>query len=351
MGDHPTEEDEIDIRGLNGCVLQAENLSIGYRQSKGKRLVVAEGLELQLNKGELVCLVGPNGVGKSTLLRSLAGLQPVLSGEVNLLGRSIKKVPPRELAQAISVVLTEQVNVGAMRAFDVVGLGRYPYTNWLGSLSQQDIQAICDALKAVNAEDLTNRFYNELSDGERQKILIARALAQEPLILLLDEPTAFLDLPRRVGLMQMLRDLAHELGKTILVSTHDLDLALHSADMIWLMSKNGQIKDGAPEDLVLSGQFEHAFAAQGVQFDTRTGNFVFSSQSGRKINVSGEGLAKIWTDRALNRAGFEVVADNEVQECQVEVLQEGNEMVWRLYRNGLAVDLTSIYALLVSLNE
>ena len=229
--------------------MEARGLDIGYSSSRKKTLVIASALDLTLNKGELVCLVGPNGVGKSTLLRTLAGLQSPLQGEVHLDSIPLQKLSSQERAKAISVVLTEGVNVGVMQAFSVVALGRHPYTNWLGSLENEDIDIIRKSLRSVQAEELSRQYFHELSDGERQKIMIARALAQEPAILMLDEPTAFLDLPRRVVIMQVLRNLAHELEKVVLVSTHDLDLALKSADVIWLMSQGGQLNVGAPEDL------------------------------------------------------------------------------------------------------
>lgn len=336
---------------MNGSVLSAEDISIGYSFSRHRRLVVAENLDLNLNIGELVCLVGPNGVGKSTLLRSLAGLQPLLQGEVALLGKSLQKIQARELAQAISVVLTERVNVGAMSAYAVVALGRHPYTNWLGSLTEQDERVVNESLRAVGAEDLSQRYFNELSDGERQKIMIARALAQEPLILLLDEPTAFLDLPRRVVLMQMLRDLAHQLKKAILVSTHDLDLVLHSADIIWLMSTNSGMTMGAPEDLVLNGEFERVFAQQGVRFDSHSGNFIFSPHSKKSVGLIGKGLTKLWTSKALKRAGFHVLKNNQLQENYVEVLNKGEKTFWRYHHDGEYEDFATIYALIASINN
>jgi iron complex transport system ATP-binding protein len=336
---------------LNDCVLKAERISIGYRYSKRNRLVVAQDLSFRLNAGELICLVGPNGVGKSTLLRSLAGLQVLFEGQIWIQDRLMQKIPPRELARMIGVVLTSQVNVGAMRAFEVVALGRHPYTGWSGKMNSSDEIAVGDALRMVDALPLSQRTFSELSDGERQKILIARALAQEPNIMLLDEPTAFLDLPRRVMLMQMLRGLAHDWGKAILVSTHDLDLALQSADVIWMMGNDGSIRSGAPEDLVLNGQFEHVFAQQGVQFDNRSGNFVVTTPSEMQVSVQGDGLALFWTMHALKRAGFEIVAQRELAEKHVEIIQEGEMLAWRLHSEGITIDHNSIYALILSLNN
>ncbi|MCJ7696255.1 MAG: ABC transporter ATP-binding protein [Anaerolineaceae bacterium] len=346
MGNHSTKEDAIDIRRLNPVVLEANDLEIGYSPSKHRSLIIASDLNLNLNKGELVCLVGPNGVGKSTLLRSLAGLQPHLKGEVCLNGLSLQKLSSRELAKAISIVLTETVNVGVMQAFSVVALGRHPYTNWLGTLTEEDEQIVMASLRSVDAEDLTQHYFHELSDGERQKIMIARALAQEPSILMLDEPTAFLDLPRRVIIMQVLRNLAHNMGKVVLVSTHDLDLALKSADVIWLMSQGGKLNVGAPEDLVLNGAFEKAFSQQGVSFDSNSGNFEVAPHPIAKIGLEGKDIQRKWTARALERAGFEVLPFSDYPDYSVEVIHLGEKIGWKFYNGGESSDYESIYALI-----
>lgn len=344
-------EVEIIVRRLNAVILEADQVTIGYKHTRRRIVTVADELSLKLSAGELVCLVGPNGVGKSTLLRSLAGLQPILEGKIFLQGVELKKIQPKELAKMIGVVLTGQVNVGTMRVFDVVALGRHPYTDWSGKITKSDTHAVMDALLKVDAATLRDRSFAELSDGERQKVMIARALAQEPEILLLDEPTAFLDLPRRVMLMQMLRSLAHDWGKAILVSTHDLDLALQSADVIWMMGNDGNIREGAPEDLVLSGHFEHVFAQQGVKFDSRSGNFLVTTPSQVTVSLKGDGLPYFWTARALKRAGYEIVSLEEQAEKQVEILQNGSDTTWWLIQRGLSLDHTSIYALILSMND
>jgi len=300
-----------------------------------------------LNKGELTCLVGPNGVGKSTLLRSLAGLQPVLSGQVFLTGRPLQSFIPQLLAKELSVVLTETVNVGEMNVFSVVALGRHSYTNWMGKLERDDINVILDSLEAVDAANLIDRSFSELSDGERQKVMIARALAQEPAIMLLDEPTAYLDLPHRVIMFRVLQNLAHSLGKAVLVSTHDLDLALHSADVLWLMSEDGECRVGAPEDLILSTAFEHTFEHQGVKFDPRTGTFPISPQPNRAIGLSGpSGITKLWTSRALTRAGFEVWLTDFPKELFVEIGSEKQENRWVVHTPTGSVQYQSIYEMI-----
>jgi iron complex transport system ATP-binding protein len=197
-------------------------------------------------------------------------MQLPLGGEVRLLGDDIYKLAPPELAKRLSLVLTEKVDVGMLSAYTLVSLGRHPYTNWWGNLTSEHEAIVHWAIKSVGAVHLAQRQVSELSDGERQKIMIARALAQSPTVMLLDEPTAFLDLPRRVEIMQLLRQLTRETNQAILLSTHDLDLALRLADKVWLLTTNGILHVGAPEDLVLSGAFADTFNSEGV--DSRGDN-------------------------------------------------------------------------------
>ncbi|MFZ5999653.1 MAG: ABC transporter ATP-binding protein, partial [Bacteroidota bacterium] len=253
-------------------VLSVSNLSIGYQLSPLEKKVVAADINLSLPKGELVCLLGPNGAGKSTLMRTLSGMQKPLHGSVVLDQVNIHEIPARSLAKKLSVVSTERVDGGLLTAYEVVSLGRYPYTNWSGSLTDHDHAVVTEAIRQVGAQELATRTLTELSDGERQKIMMARALAQEPQVMILDEVTAFLDLPRRVEFMRLLRKMAHETNRAILLSTHDLDLALRSADKIWLLPKGGTLVEGAPEDLVLNGSFQKAFASEGIEFDSATGS-------------------------------------------------------------------------------
>lgn len=298
-------------------VLQTHQLTIGY-----KRRIVAADLSVTLQAGELVCLLGANGAGKSTLMRTLAAMQPSLAGHIDLMGKPLQSYKPHELATQLSIVLTERPEANHLSGYEVVALGRYPYTNWSGRLSEQDEKIIQWAIESVGAKLLAARPVNEMSDGERQKIMIARALAQEPHLILLDEPTAFLDLPRRVEIMRTLRKLAHETACAILLSTHDLELALRSADKLWLLSAQGQIQVGAPEDLVLSGAFEAAFHSEGVEFDPQIGTFRVHHHQIGQIGLLGDGLRAIWTRRALERIGYEVIENDRILPC-VEVVDEG----------------------------
>jgi iron complex transport system ATP-binding protein len=285
--------------------LSAVDLSIGYRRGRDDQ-VVAEHLDVSLHRGELVCLIGANGVGKSTLMRTLAGMQPALGGTLCLGDRRAADLTALELAATISVVLTERIDVGLLTAREVIALGRHPYTDWLGRLQAHDQAMIDQAIQAVGAGELAHRRFDQLSDGERQKVLIARALAQETPIMLLDEPTAFLDVPRRADVLYMLRDLAHDTGRAILLSTHDLELALRTADRLWLFGAAGQLTTGAPEDVVLSGAFETAFADPYTHFNIASGSFIMIRAPRGLIRVTGDGVRAEWTRRALERAGWQV---------------------------------------------
>ena len=332
-------------------LLETHALTIGFRQGRSAPKPLATGLELRANPGEMICLVGPNGVGKSTLLRTLTRLRAPLSGHVLLAGRDLGSYSNHELASLVSVVLTQPTLAGAMRVEDLVGLGRFPYTGLFDRLTDADEQAIHAAMRASDVEFLAGRVVNELSDGERQRVMVARALAQEPRLLVLDEPTAFLDVAGRVSIMRLLVALAHEQGKTVLTSTHDLDLALRSADRVWLMDHQGVILQGSPEDLVLSGQFAHTFEKQNVIFDTKTGSFTLDTIPSRAVALRASGLAWIWTKRALERAGFQVL-DAPIPDIPVvEVLGVGSETTWVLHDGNIRSSHTSIYSLLQALKE
>ena len=285
--------------------LETRNLTIGYRRRVNRDVVLAQGLEVGLRKGELVGLLGPNGVGKSTLLRTLSGMQKALAGRILLRGQALSALRPSARARQLSMVLTAAPQPAMMNGYGLVALGRHPHSDWLGRLSPADRDAVAWAIAAVGADDLAETPLAELSDGQRQKLMIARALAQEADIMLLDEPTAYLDLPRRVETMQLLKRLARTAERAILVSTHDLDLALRSCDQLWLMTREG-IATGAPEDLVLQGTLGETFSAAGVSFDARKGTFVLDPAQGPRVSVIGEGSSAVWMRRALERVGYRV---------------------------------------------
>ncbi|MCH7658592.1 MAG: ATP-binding cassette domain-containing protein, partial [Bacteroidetes bacterium] len=235
-------------------VLLTNELEIGFTVSKYRKDSVYSGINISAANGELVALIGQNGIGKSTLLRTLANLQKALSGEILIKDTEISEYKRIEIARIISFVSTEPVRIANLKVFELVALGRFPHTNWAGRLKQGDRKVVQEAIRLVGLEGFEQKPVSEISDGERQRAMIARTLAQETGIVILDEPTAFLDLPGKYEIIQILNDLASNTGKTIIFSTHDLNIALHQADKIWLMLP-GEIVAGAPEDLVLKPRF------------------------------------------------------------------------------------------------
>ena len=221
--------------------VELKDLSIGYRTTPGVR-VVAQGLTAQLQRGQLTCLLGENGVGKSTLLRTLAAFQPKLEGSVSIEGRELDDYSERKLARTIGIVLTEKPDVQQMTVMELVEMGRAPYTGFWGRLNEDDRKVCNEAVALIGIEPLKDRMIQTLSDGERQKVMIAKALAQQTPVIFLDEPTAFLDYPSKVDMLLLLSRISREAQKTIFLSTHDLELALQVADTIWLMDKSGKRK-------------------------------------------------------------------------------------------------------------
>lgn len=292
--------------------LFTEDLSIGYRSNK-KDTLLFDHLTLSLKRNSLTCFMGPNGVGKSTLLRTLAGLQKPLKG---------KSTPLTE--KDVALVLTDKIIAANMRVMDLVSYGRYPHINWNLSLTEEDQKIISNSINEANITHLAERNINELSDGQLQMVLIARALAQQTPILFLDEPTAHLDLNNRMEIMSLLRRLAHDQNKSILVATHELDLALQMADEIWLAMPDKKIKSGIPEDLVLDGSFDEVFQFKG--FDLKTGKVQHTPYRNIKINLKGEGPEYLWTKNALEREGFSIMQEG----VEVELLKGNTSCQWKM---------------------
>lgn len=331
-------------------LLETRNLTIGYSSKKSAR-VIAEKLNLKLWPGQLVCLLGSNGAGKSTLMRTLAGLQPVLAGEVIIDQHLLPALKAGELAQKLSLVLTERIEAGNLTAKEVIEFGRTPYTGWLGKLTAMDHQKIHQAIVSADVVPLLNQRMHQLSDGERQKIMLARALAQDTELILLDEPTAHLDLPNRVEMMRLLHTLARQTNKAILLSTHELDLALQAADNLWLMQPDGKLVTGVPEDLVLSGAFESAFAKTGFFFDNATGTFTIHHEPGSfNIGLSGDPKMVFWTRRALQREGFR---SNQHEDFQFQIIANpGNgTAVWEFSNGEFTSKFTTIETLIDSVKS
>ena len=297
------------------------DLSIGYPDKHNTKRV-AEHLNASIHSGELTCLLGTNGVGKSTLLRTLSASQPPLGGTIDLLDRPLSTYDDRKLATVIGVVLTEKSDIRNMTVEELVGLGRSPYTGFWGTLKEGDRKIVHEAIARVRIEPLTQRMVHTLSDGERQKVMIAKALAQETPIIFLDEPTAFLDFPSKVEVMQLLHNLTHTLQKTVFMSTHDLELALQIADKIWLMDRTNGIAIGTPEDLSLEGKLSSFFSRKGITYDTETGFFRIDTDYRREIHLQGHGSRYAMVRKALQRNGIR--ADRHVADDSLHIDTTGS---------------------------
>ncbi len=289
------------------AVIEASGLAIGYSHKRGKRIIVHDLLSFQLFAGEMTSLLGLNGVGKSTLLRTISRFQPAIAGQVVVNGRHLSDYSTSELSRTIGVVLTEKTLTGGITVYELVSLGRHPYTGFFGQLQAVDKQIVNESLEAVGIVDKATCFVSELSDGERQKAMIAKVLAQQCPIILLDEPTAFLDVASRIEILSLLRRLAVEQGKAILLSTHDLELAIQMSDRLWLLGKNRPIACRAPEDLILSGSFATFFDKEGIVFDVASGK-LFAAKPLLPVAVSGDPTTAYWVGNALMRFGFQAVS-------------------------------------------
>lgn len=325
----------------NGSILSFNNLGIGFESGKFRRLLLPP-LTGSADNGELIAVIGKNGIGKSTLLRTFAGLQTPLAGELTIDDKSIAEFSRMELSARIGYISTEIIRVSNMKVYDLVSLGRFPHTNWLGRIDRSDHEVIIDSIAKTGMTDFRERPVTELSDGERQRAMIAMVLAQDAGIMLMDEPTAFLDLSSKFEIIHLLHELTRSRDKTIIFSTHDLGTAVSQADKIWLLKEDG-LAEGAPEDLMLDGSFKTLFDETKVKFDSRDGSFSFRNVEKGRICVRGEGEVKQWTEKALSRVGYAVVEEDSAAE--VEVPSQLNSR-WKCKLPGYSIEFESIYDLI-----
>ena len=255
-------------------ILSTSNLSIGY-STKKEKMVIAKNLNLNFEAGKLIALIGANGIGKSTLLRTITGIQKPLNGTISLHEKDIHLYDPLELAQNLSLVLTEKLPPSNLTVFELIALGRQPYTNWIGKLSEEDFQKINQAIALTNINHLINKKHYEISDGQLQIVLIARALAQDTPIIILDEPTTHLDLMHKVAVFKLLKKLAQENEKCIFFSTHDVDLAIQMSDEMIVMTEENVVHD-QPCNLIRKGVFNSLFKDSTITFDGEKGKFVIT---------------------------------------------------------------------------
>lgn len=263
------------MKQTNEHIIKASNLNIGY-SSKKNITKVASNLNIELNEGNLVCLLGKNGIGKSTLLRTLTKVQPVLKGAVFIENENLESLTNADLAKTLSLVLTERLPDSSLTVYELVALGRQPFTNWIGYLTSEDLEIIQSAFDKTNTQHLMNSKCYELSDGQLQKVLIARALAQNTPIIVLDEPTAHLDLHHTVNTFTLLKNLAKDFNKTIILSTHEANLALQLADELWLMSPS-RFVSGKTEQLIENDELNQLFDSNLIVFNKTLKQFTINN--------------------------------------------------------------------------
>jgi iron complex transport system ATP-binding protein len=323
-------------------IVSFDSLLIGFASATTRKILLPP-LKASAYGGELIAIIGQNGIGKSTLLRTITGLQDPLGGKVYINGRTIEDYSRIEFARNIGYISTESVRVPNMKVYDLVALGRYPHTNWLGKLQPEDHELIMQSIEKVGMQMFVKRYITELSDGERQRAMIARVLAQDTGLLIMDEPTAFLDIKSKYEIVHLLHDLSKNRGKTIIFSTHDLNIALSEADKIWLILKES-FNEGSPEDLILNGSFNRLFKDSLVRFNQLDGSFSFRNDFKGNISLRGEGITRLWTEKALNRVGYAVSEKDAVMVIKIIQGQEGNR--WIVEKAGEPGEFISIYDLI-----
>ena len=327
----------------NDNIININHLDIGYSLTKKKHNTIQSDINLSSLAGELTVLIGKNGVGKSTLLRTICNLQKLLKGNISIFNKDLNHYSHNNLAKKISFVSTEAINVGYMKVFDFVALGRFPYTNWLGKLTNEDVAFVNESLQLVRMDTFVQKYLNEISDGERQRVMIARTLAQDTDIIILDEPTAFLDMPNKYEIIHLLNHLTKTKNKTIIFSSHDIDIAMSECDKMWLMFDN-EITEGAPEDLILNNTFSDIFKDTNLNFNVKTGEFKTIKHTNNHIGLIGEGDNFFWTKKALERLGFKV---NCTKSCSKNIIvkTDNRSTQWILTNEDNQFVFDSIYEL------
>ncbi|MBN1789909.1 MAG: ABC transporter ATP-binding protein [Bacteroidales bacterium] len=323
--------------------IRLDNLLIGYRTSAHRKSVVFGPVNAEISDAEMIGIIGRNGIGKSTLLRTIAGLHPQLSGKVLIDGIENTKIPAKERARLMSFVSTESLGLQHIKVDELVGMGRFPYTGWFGKLAESDREMVQKSVDLTGISHLLKKSIHELSDGERQKVMIARALAQDTPIIILDEPTAFLDLPARYDILRILNDLTLLHGKTILFTTHDLTIAVDVADKLWLMAE-GKLFEGAPEDLLIKKVFRKLFINSPVEFDSKTASFRFRREFKKEIAIHGEKKYRQLTKRAMERIGLRTIEEGTAA-FELNINEQEDSPSWELLSNGIRIKFKSVYDL------
>ncbi len=330
----------------NANIIEVRNLKTGYFSDKRKDHVVFGPVNLQVSHAEMIALIGRNGIGKSTLLRTIAGIQSQISGDIIICGHRIQDIALKDMATMVSFVATDFTHSFQISVEEMVSLGRYPYTGWLGKLNREDKIKIGAAIDLVGIGPLLHKKIHRISDGERQKVMIARALAQDTPIIILDEPTAFLDLPSRYEILRILNELTLNANKTVLYSTHDLSIAMDISDKIWLMAEN-EIHEGAPEDLLIRKVFRKLFLNSPAEFDPKTSAFRFKREFREQIEIQGDKKFRLLTKRAMERIGFQVM--EQEGRFIVNIMEMNGKPEWTVEQEHKAISFQSIYDLVTYL--
>ncbi|MBA7555008.1 Vitamin B12 import ATP-binding protein BtuD [subsurface metagenome] len=304
----------------------------------GNFKLLQKSINEKLMQGDFVCLIGPNGCGKSTLIRTLSGMQSPLNGRIYINEKEIRQLTNAERSRLLSIVLTDNTVVGNITVAEIVALGRYSYTNWIGTLELKDKQILSESLNKVGLKGFESRRLNTLSDGEKQRTFIAKGLASDAPVMLLDEPTAHLDIPNKVGIMTLLRHLTRLAKHSVLVATHELDLALKLADEVWLMLPDQTIYKGTPEELIFSGNLDRVFGNELLRFDPHSGNFAFNTKPTGSIIVEGKKKNLDITLQAVNRIGF--TTNNLNDNKAVRIIVSNNH--WIIDMSGNKVEFQSL---------
>jgi iron complex transport system ATP-binding protein len=326
----------------NEAHIKLHNLSVGYETGRNKRTVIPN-INLEASRGSLIALVGANGSGKSTLLRTLAGLQQQIDGKITIGSKELLNYNRHELAEKLSFVGTHYDMHAMMRVHQVVSYGRYPYTNILGQLQQKDKLIITKAMHDTGIFHLRDAFISEISDGEKQRVLIARSLAQDTDIILLDEPTAFLDVKNKFEILHLLGKLAHEKRKIILFSSHDLQIVLGTVDLLWFIDHK-KILQGLPEEMVLKNTINELFRHSEVYFDAENNEFKIQRKHIFCVKLLGSGALYKWTERALDRLHIKV--DNSCSGPEIKIEQRDEEIVWTIDPERQKKDFFSLQELI-----
>jgi len=326
-------------------MISLQNLKIGYSSShrfkQNEPMAVFSDINLDANSRQSIALIGQNGIGKSTLLRTIANLQNAISGKILINNKLITDYKQHELAKIISYVSTNNANLPNLTVSELISLGRFPHTNWIGNLKDADRQIISKSLEVTEIKHLKNKSVNQISDGEKQRVMIARALAQNTDIIILDEPTAFLDLANKHHLSYIINKLSKEENKLVIFSTHDLNIAIKYADTIWLMLPD-KIISGSPEDLIIDKKFSLIFKNKNIKFDDFNADFNFDKKIIHQVQLIIDEpknsppnkemeLYQYWTIKALERIGYEIKQNAKIS---VIIKQEENQIVWQTNQNN-----------------